>query len=124
MSENNKITEYGVYEKIKEKVPEPIVLFKDKNEAKDTLNIIKSCAKKHKIPIYYSIYKKDVNGENFYALNVKIGRVLFSELSGETYYKSKEEAEEEFKEFNKDMKNLSYFFETESKIVSRSYYVK
>lgn len=114
-----------MYEEIGEKNPEPTLLFKDKNEAKNEANIIRSCAKKHGFSISCDIKKRNVNGEKFYTLTARLdGFVLFRTISRENYYSSKEKSEAEFKEFNKDMKNLSYLFRIRSKIISRSYHLK
>lgn len=123
MPENNKIIEYGVCKKIEEKIPEPVLLFRDKNKAKNKAKIIKSCAKKHKFSVYCIISKKNVNWNVFYALTAKVSSFYPLKVR-KIYYNSKEEAEAESKTFNKDMKELSYFFKTKSEIISKSYFVK
>ena len=89
MPENNKIIEYGVCKKIEEKIPEPVLLFRDKNKAKNKAKIIKSCAKKHKFSVYCIINKKNVNWNVFYALTAKVSSFYPLKVR-KIYYNSKE----------------------------------
>ena len=121
---NDKIIEYGVYEEIKGKYPPPVLLFKEKEKAKVEATHIRAIAKKHGFSVFSYIEKKEVNEELFYALTVEVGGASsWNNQYHELYYPSKEKAEAVLKEFKKDAEELSYFFETRTKIITQTYKV-